>query len=317
MSLVYDDYDDSNQVDMFSWKHAVNKDSITIALNGRIRKEIEDRIISLRHTIVNQSSTIENYKRDIKRLHDSNSHNRRIVETEQKHLSESIKHIATDLDLLTKHEKIRDVLIEGSDIVVHTVPLYMFDLTDNRYYLGNCNFRIDIFTTTITFDNDNRKQGYWNEDDVHPHISGAGEACWGSIDATIAELCSQYQIYAIAMMCINFLEQANTDDSAGQYVISWDKVDESGNIIAIGGTYGLPHHTMCECCENYVHDDDMVTVYGDVDEITEPDDEDDLVINTSYGELHNQHMVCPSCRSNDYRWIEDVNAYVARERWNN
>lgn len=297
-----------------SWKNTKNKDITSLMLTKRIKDGFQERINTSKQIISGSEETVLAYKRNLKQLYDTIAFNRRIAVNETKHMFETLESITKELDLLIKNDKITDVIIEGSDIVVHTIPLYMRDLNDSRYFLGECSFRIDIFNTNISFDNNNRRHGYWDDNDVHPHISSSGEACWGSIDTTIVELCSCNQIYALSMMCINFLEQANNDDPAGEFVISWDKVDEYGNIIAYGGSYGLPNHQFCDHCENWRHDDDICIVYGDVEETVE-DDEDGNETKT-YGELLNEHTVCQSCRSNDYRWIEDVEGYVSIERWN-
>lgn len=298
MSLMATEEEDN----MFhSWKETKDRDFTYSRIKYKLKSVLDERINLAADTLNRNENTITHYRRSLKGLHDDCAKQRRIISTEQKHIKESIESISNELDMLIKNEKVDDVHIHDHIIHVFTKPLYMYDLHGNRYYLGKCNFKIDLFDSHVVFDNDNRRHGFWNQDDVHPHISGLGEPCWGTIDSTIIELCSEYQIYAIALMCINFLEQANTEDSAGEFVISWDKVDEEGQVIAIGGSYGLPNHYHCECCENWRHDDDQYTVYSEIGH------EDDSPYPSG------EHYVCSSCREDNYSYNDEVEAYIYKD----
>lgn len=148
-----------------------------------------------------------------------------------------------ELGLIKALDKVADVRLEDGRLKVDTTELYAYDKKDRRYHIGTMTIDIDVHTANVKFlklgkNVKGENRGYWNDNDPHPHVNGgSGGACLGNASATIAELCSQYQIYPVVTICINFLENVNIDDSAGRRVRYWNMVDEKGKVIKKGGTY--------------------------------------------------------------------------------
>lgn len=292
-----------------SWKRG-NKEILKEILTISMKNQIFARLSQLESGLQNDIDAISILKNQLNDRYDKMKQKMRIIANEKKFLASAQLDLSNELDLISQHEKVVDVHVEGSFVVVYTKPIYLFDSDDSRYYLGNCSFKIEMQNSTVFFDNDNRRHGYWSENDVHPHISSVGEPCWGTIATTIIELCSQLQLYAITLMCLDFLEQANLDDPAGQYVVMWDKVDDDGKVIEVGGTYGLPNHSRCPQCNNWIHEEDMYVAFNEVDVTVSEDEEGNEV--RVYGSLSGEHTVCLPCRESDYDFIEPLEEWVYR-----
>ena len=194
--------------------------------------------------------------------------------------------------------KVKDVLIQEDKFVVQTDVLYAIASgSGSRYHIGEFNIEINMGNTHIRFHNTtNKRRGYWSMDS-HPHVNGdTGEACLGSVAPTIAELCSQGELYALSLVLIDFLENANTSDSAGRHVVAWDKVDKDGKVIESGR--GLRDrereeeiHT-CDVCDEEVDE----TLYGyNVD---------------SDGDLVNRLDVCAGCAEEYYHFSNHFNDLI-------
>src|SRR5690606_9940189 len=123
---------------------------------------------------------------------------------------------------------------------------------------GSMKIVMNMSNTDVRFYNlDNPRHGYWTNEDPHPHVSGGNNtACLGNVASTIAELCSRNEVYALALMCIDFLENANTTDPAGAKVVNWDEVDEEGNIIR-SGEEDDEENEFCDCCQSHHREEDM------------------------------------------------------------
>ena len=46
----------------------------------------------------------------------------------------------------------------------------------------------------------------------------------GNVSTTIAELCSAKEIYPLFLVCLEYLQSVNTDDSAGRKVYNWEEI---------------------------------------------------------------------------------------------
>lgn len=168
------------------------------------------------------------------------------------------------LDAVAEHPKVAKLEVEDTNVVIGINDVHTFARVkgaERRFYLGNMEIKINIANTDVKFFNmNNPRNGFWTGRDPHPHVNGSdGRACLGNVGTTIAELCSQMEIYALFLVCLDFLENANTDDPAGKKVVNWDECDEQGNPIAQAGTYDEDEDEeegqYCPRCDGY-HDED-------------------------------------------------------------
>ena len=173
----------------------------------------------------------------------------RELNSEEADEEDLIDNLRNDLDLIIKHDKVKDIIVEKNLFTVFTNPLYIYSDRGRKYYGGNFTIKININNTSIKFNSDNKRQSYWTNNDPHPHVNGAdGSACLGNVASTIAELCSQVQLYPLVLICIDFLESANTEDSAGKNIRNWQEVDNDNNPIKVEQEYYCD-----ECGKVYPH----------------------------------------------------------------
>jgi hypothetical protein len=221
-----------------SWKHTQNKSALTSRFLDKMKKQRETLIKSDMDAVTNYERKIDELKRSIKSYTDTLYQKRRQVAAEQQNIANIGDTLLKDLNLIIAHEKISDLQIKDGKFTVFTNPLNIYADTGKVYYGGKYKIELEPENADVRFFGDNPRQGYWTDRDPHPHVDGKnGEACLGNVSSTIAELCSQMQIYALSLVCIDFLESANTSDAAGRNVTHWDEVDEDGNIVAEGGDF--------------------------------------------------------------------------------
>lgn len=132
----------------------------------------------------------------------------------------------TRLTRLLESSKIDSIHItdNGRFINVRTGVICAEDeRTECWHRMGTYEFRIDTTNADeIRFYNEEPlMQGYANQRMQHPHIFEAGNACAGSHQEVFTELLKSREWPGLIMACIQFLESANTEDSAGQYVHNW------------------------------------------------------------------------------------------------
>lgn len=290
----------------FSWKYTNNKPALIGTVSSAIRQGKEKSLREDKEKIKQWEGELEQYRLSMKQTFDKLFQRRNSIELEEKNLVNIESVIMSELDMIAAHPKVKDIQVKNGKYIVYTSPIYAYDEKGRRYYIGNCWFEIDMSQANVKFFNDNPRQGYWSNKDMHPHVDETGRACLGNASATIAELSSQQQIYALTMVCIDYLESVNIQDGAGAKVRNWDKVDEEGKIIARGGSYKLDDDddssdVECPGCEEDVSH--LVTVFERF-EITA--DGNGHLTYTPQGE----HQRCEECRTNLYTYHNDAEEYI-------
>lgn len=281
----------SRRNDKNSWIHSNDKKSIVANINANLISQKKSIINQERDKIAKLEEDVKNHQRSITRSLDAIYQKRRFVMNEDVETGNIVTQFIKDLDLLCAYEKIEDVSFVNDIFRISTIPLYIID-KNKRYYGGRYTIEMNLITSTVRFFGDNPRRSYWTSLDPHPHVNGnSGEACLGNIASTIAELCSQYQLYPLTLLCIDFLESVNPADSAGKYVTNWDLVDENGNIIEI-------QKTTCHCCGDSFNDADLIRAYEYVD--------DD-------GNWTNPRLVCQECLDDNYYWDDHNEIYLVSE----
>ena len=182
------------------------------------------------------------------------------------------KDYTSDIEAILNHKYVKDIsMIDGSrQVVILTDYIDIYDEQGNKFK-GNkykLTFDYDDMTCYIEgLDEDYNRKSYWTEQDPHPHVDGNnGEACWGSAGSMLSENMNNYELYASFIVVLNFLQQVNTSDPAGEYIRNWDCIDEDGNDLENPyDSYATCHicdaemnednSNYCEDCDNYMCDD--------------------------------------------------------------
>lgn len=198
------------------------------------------------------------------------------------------KNYTSDIEAILNHKYVKDISMidESRQVVIITDYIDIYDEQGNKFK-GNkykLTFDYDDMTCYIEgLDEDYNRKSYWTEQDPHPHVDGNnGEACWGSAGSMLSENMNNYELYASFIVVLNFLQQVNTSDPAGEYIRNWDCIDEDGNDLE------NPYDRECEIC--YICDEEL--------------NEN----NESYCEDCDRHM----CDDHAY-WIDYLGKYVCEE----
>jgi len=283
-----------------SWKHSPNKDKLTNTFLSRLKDNYQQKLSEDRESIHIMQREITRLQAQIKNLYDTIRIKMINVSENNKYINTILNTLSNDLDLIVAHEKVTDVIIEDENIIIKTIPLRIYADNGNTYQAGNFNICIDMLSSLVTFTSNKGYRSYWTDNDPHPHINGNdGIACLGNIESTVAELCSQMQLYPLFLMLIDYLESANTEDAAGKFVVNWPLVDNNGNII---------------------HPDSQITDFNDIIRCDECGC--DFDVNDSYyaynsaelvddeWEYYDEVCVCPNCLDRYYRYIDSDDVYL-------
>lgn len=296
-----------------SWKHTSEKEQLIKTFSEGIRKQQAEERARSASRIATLENDIKSYMRTLKQRHDELRALRLSVVAIEKNDAEIIKGLIDDMDLIINNEQVKDLRVEGSKFIVTTNDIIIESDKGKRYFGGEYTIEIEPKSTEVKFFGNNRRRSYWTDNDPHPHVNGnTGDACLGNVSSTIAELCSQMQLYALTLICIDFLKSANTADPAGKNVINWDSIDDDGNI-----TPARNVSIQCPECDEYYEEDQLYIVYNsferfyynddgeriDVDEECDMDDYDEI-------EYEGEHMVCANCRCEYYHYSELAQAYI-------
>jgi hypothetical protein len=284
----------------YSWKSTSKKDELTREFTEAIRVQQSRYLEEDKLNLANTERKLREYMGYIKTYSDKRIRLLNNIESSETRIAGVGERLLKDLDNIVAHPKVKELFIRDGKFSIETTPIYAYhDVTGDRYYIGNMKIELDPEHTSVKFFGDNPRKSYWTERDPHPHVNGrSGEACLGNISGTIAELCSQMEMYALVMVCIDFLESVNTSDPAGKNIMNWDRVDDEGNVIEQAYEEGYDWH--CDRCEEGQSDNENgYTVYesytGGID---------------GNGDWGRENFVCENCCENHYTWNEDLQEYI-------
>lgn len=274
--------------DRLSWINTDNKEQLISQFKERIIGTEDRRIREMEQGIDSYSRDIREYQRRLAEVHRNLITRMEQVKSAKERRGNVTSKLVDDMDLVASLDKVKDLKVQDNIIKVSTKTLYMYDnAEENRYKLGEIEMHINMDESDVRFYNhNNSRRSYWSGNDPHPHIDGhSGEACLGNVAPTIAELSAQNEIYALVLTAIDFLENANTEDPAGENVRNWDMVDENGKVISEGNPNGVES---CSHCGDDMDDGEGYTVYNNIDG-------DDVM---------DEATVCEDCRSEEYYYSE-------------
>lgn len=173
--------------------------------------------------------------------------------------NETEKDYTSDMEAILNHKYVTSAVARpiGKVVEITTDYIDIYDEKGNRFK-GNkylLSFDFDDMTCYIEgLDEDYNRKSYWTSQDPHPHVNGEnGEACWGSAGSMLTENMNNYEIYASFIIVLNFLQQVNTDDPAGEYIRNWDCIDDKGN--DLDNPYGNNYEVCCICNEEMSEED--------------------------------------------------------------
>lgn len=217
-----------------SFMKSRNPELIKSRITAYMLRSKDSEINNLTQDISSRQSNIRDYKERIineaKRMEQASIQ----LAGYQNHDYGVDKYIA-GLEDVAKHVDVENLIVNENNVSIFVNNVYAHAYVDNqdrRYYIGNMEIRIDMNNADVRFFGDNPRRSHWTAKDPHPHVDGNnGRACLGNADATIAQLCSQKEIYPLFLVCLDFLQNANTEDTAGRKIVNWDEVDEHGIVI--------------------------------------------------------------------------------------
>jgi hypothetical protein len=284
----------------YSWVHSDDKATLSTQIQERYKQSMGEEIDRAKRDITSIEQSIISYKNEIGNLVRRLDQRRNIVGAETNFVAQRVKKITDDLDIIAQLDKVHDVIVRNSKILIKTKPIYIYDEKGNRYYGGNYTIELVPEHSVVKFFGDNPRRSHWSQRDPHPHVNGQnGEPCLGNLAPTIAELSAQYELYALTICAIDFLESVNTADVAGRRVENWDKVDDNGNIISAGVSPvdvveyeqedDNDENEECHECDEMFHPENMNTAF----------DED--------GE--NERRVCDGCLAVYYVYDNDADEW--------
>ena len=217
----------------------------------------------------------------------------------------------SDMEAILNHKYVTSAVARPTGKVVEITTDYI-DIYDedgnkfkgNKYLLS---FDFDDMTCYIEgLDGDYNRKSYWTDHDPHPHVNGdRGEACWGSAGSMLVENMNNYEIYASFIIVLNFLQQVNTGDPAGEYIRNWDCIDEEGNDVE--NPYDKEYNICCICDEELDENNEFYC----------EDCGDHMCSDHAYWIDSNSKYVCERCYENDYNRCDncDENTHSNDMTW--
>jgi hypothetical protein len=279
-----------------SWKHTQDRESLTERFMERMKEQARNQSRNDRDEVRRLEDNIESYKREIKRFYDNLIVKRKAVDLADERIESLQEKFIKDLDLIASHDKVSDLQVKNGRFHIFTEDIVIYDPRRNKYYFGGqYEIIINMDNTDVKFKGGTPRQGYWTGHDPHPHVSGSSSRpCLGNVSGTIAELCSRSEIYALTLVCIDFLESVNIEDSAGAKVTRWDECDETGKLLAGERRSAVVETFTCDSCGDDFDMDVRITAFNDHDGT----------------ELRGEVGVCQPCRESYYTYVDDAGAIV-------
>jgi len=292
-----------------SWKYSSQRDKLRDTFYSQIKSHREHNLTSDKRQIQQWEHDIAAYQRGLKQIYDQLFQKRQQIQTSENYVSEILSTLEGDLNILIQNEKIDDIHINDHFITIFTIPLRIYASNGKIYQGGKYTITINMFTSEVLFDSDCKHSSFWSTQDPHPHVDGTTKrACLGNIESTVAELCSQIQFYALAMILIDFLESANVSDAAGKCVVNWPEIDKDGNPVNHDDNDCCNKeeedddaYRNCDCCCEAYHIEDLYEVYEEVE-----------MENNIFQPVCLSH-VCGDCRDEHYHWCDEFEVFLAND----
>ena len=238
-------------------------DSINIYIEKRTEEinSKKDRIEMLSRQVIDLEKDVKKETEKIEKL------------KEEKNSTINAEDILEKLEFIKLFNKVKNVEIIDSGLLVNTTHLNIFEPEEQRLFsLGEMLLYIPFNKEQeVRFYNTTTKRNGYSTCMNHPHIWKNGTACIGNAGSLISMYRNDDNYALVVIAMINFCESVNVFDAAGNYIRAWDEIDENGNIIEegspnkqylsvyeceiCGATESEENIHYCEYCERYVCED--------------------------------------------------------------
>lgn len=131
---------------------------------------------------------------------------------------------AREFDALAQVPKVRAVLSEPGSINIYTEMLHSSDpRTGKRHEIGAFVIKIylDGQADGVRWFNLTRRINAARNQQQAPSVLTSGRACFAEIRESFPDLIANMQLSAIATLAIDFIEQVNVEDAAGERIDQW------------------------------------------------------------------------------------------------
>jgi hypothetical protein len=133
-----------------------------------------------------------------------------------------------ELDKVLKNKKIISVKPDTQGVSLETAPIYCIDeRTKKMHLIGEFTINLNFKSGRVFFFNKTLKRKAFHDTSNAPHVFSDGKPCLGTLEAYLPKMIARWELFNVAHLCINFLEQANTADTAGWHVHKWPEVDRT------------------------------------------------------------------------------------------
>ena len=146
-------------------------------------------------------------------------------------LVKSVKH---EFELISQHEDVTDFLIQGSNLLIHTVQIDLKDPeTDRVHDIGEFLISIDIGNGSkgsVKMINKTRRITQVIREDLHhPHVFDDGRVCLGTLRETLPTLLGKHEYFAVVCNLIELLRSVNARE--GSYLNYLRKFPEVTKVV--------------------------------------------------------------------------------------
>lgn len=184
--------------------------------------------------------------------------------TVYKNMKEEERDFTSDIDAILSHPTVNHMSVDTEDgnknVFIHTDYIDIYDEKGNRFKGNKYKVKFNFDNMSVKFygeDEEYNRESCWGDNCPHPHVDGDnGNPCLGDAGSMLAMTMNEYELYASYIIALNFLQQVNVHDGAGQYIYNWDCIDDNGNII------DNPYEnsfTTCDVCDERIYRDDATS----------------------------------------------------------
>lgn len=129
-----------------------------------------------------------------------------------------------EYEALLRVPKVKDVQVSGNSIVVYTDLLKCKDnRTGHLHEIGAFKIELPMLGASPLWFNQTRLVHGYQDKQHAPHVFANGTACLGNTADLFAKLLKERQFAIAAQLAIEFVEQANTSDTAGKHIDRWPR----------------------------------------------------------------------------------------------
>ena len=268
-----------------------NVSEIAKQLEGLKATDTERQISRLKDNIKSYEESVENGRKHMdkyyKRIREAMLEIKRLEQ-----VNEDKTDFSSEIENILNHKYVEGMIVTGNkSFNIYTDYIDIYDEDGNRFrgnkYRLEFNFN-DMECRIYGIEDDLCRKSYWTKHDPHPHVNGdSGRACWGDAGSMLSMNMNEFELYASFIVVLNFLQQVNTSDPAGEYICNWDCIDDDNNDIE--NPYENVNFAKCTVC-----DEDL--------------SEDEATYCEECGEYYSD--------SHSY-WIEDIQLYVCEHCYDN